>query len=126
MSPQARVQMNNWWLFPEAMTHRRRPAGQETARNPQAADHLSVARFVPIQMKRRGIERCGFRKPGLFALLLRKVPGEIDCLLDDAVWSEPLSQAKFPAIREKYRVFRVFEGDPGAVSPQSPRDHCAF
>jgi hypothetical protein len=24
-------------------------------------------------------------------------------LLDDSVWSEPLSQGNFPAIREKYR-----------------------
>jgi hypothetical protein len=30
-------------------------------------------------------------------------------LADDAVWSEPLSQANFPAIREKYREFRIFE-----------------
>jgi hypothetical protein len=26
-----------------------------------------------------------------------------DSLVDDAVWSEPLSQENFPAIREKYR-----------------------
>ena len=35
-------------------------------------------------------------------------------MADDAVWSEPLSQANFPAIREKYREFRIFEVDPGA------------
>jgi hypothetical protein len=33
--------------------------------------------------------------------VLTKGPGENDGLADDAVWSEPLSQANFPAIREK-------------------------
>ena len=55
-----------------------------------------------------------------------RIPKPEDSVADDAVWSEPLSQANFPAIREKYREFRVFEADPGAGSAQNPRDRCAF
>jgi len=40
--------------------------------------------------------------------------------------ANPSPKAEFPAIREKYREFGVFEADTSAGSDQSPRDHCAF
>jgi hypothetical protein len=50
-----------------------------------------------------------------------------DSVADDAVCSEALSQKpEFPAIREKYREFGVFEADPGDGSAQSLLGHCAF
>ena len=42
-------------------------------------------------------------------------------MVDDAVWSEPLSSGKFPVRQGKYREFRQFEQLAGRQLGQKPR-----